>query len=201
MKTLTLGLMLLLFSGAMLAQPLTKAERKAAVKYMKWTNKELKKSLKGLSEAQLNFKPSPDAWSAKDCLYHIAFSEGAIRGGLDKSLETPADPAVRSEIKMTDDQIKKMITDRSNKVKTQAPFEPENTGFTSYDEAMAAFKSKRAALMKMIKKSDADMRNRAIPLPFGKVDAYQFALFVAGHTYRHTLQINELKNAEGYPQS
>ncbi|MDX1939333.1 MAG: DinB family protein [Saprospiraceae bacterium] len=201
MRTLILVCLAVSLASTAMAQSLTKEERKAAVKYINWTNKELKKSLKGLSTAQLNYKPAPDRWSPQECLYHIAFSEGALRGALDQALQTPADPAAKAELKMTDAQIKNMVTDRTTKVKTMEPFEPQNTGFKTLEEATAAFKSKRAMLIDLVKNSDVDMRNRIVTLPFGKMDAYQFILFIAGHTNRHTQQLNEVKTAPGYPQS
>lgn len=201
MKALIIAFVTLLFASATMAQSLTKEERKAAIKYINWSSKELKKSLKGLSTAQLNYKPATDRWSPQECLYHIAFSEGALRGALDQALQAPADPAAKMEVKITDEEIKKMVTDRTNKVKTAEPFEPQNTGFKSYDEAVAAFKSKRAMLVDLVKNSDADMRNHIVTLPFGKMDAYQFILFIAGHSNRHTQQLNEVKTATGYPQS
>ncbi|NOT46412.1 MAG: hypothetical protein HOP17_01495, partial [Acidobacteria bacterium] len=42
------------------AKPLTKEEREAAVKYLKQTQKLFLDSVKGLSEAQLKWKPAPD---------------------------------------------------------------------------------------------------------------------------------------------
>lgn len=201
MKSLTLLFIAIFLTASAMAQTLTKEERKAAIKYIKWTNKELKKSLKGLSTAQLNYKSTPDRWSPQECLYHIAFSEGALRGALDQALQAPADPAAKAELKMTDEQIKTMITDRSSKIKTMEPFEPQNTGFKTMEEAAVAFKSKRAMLMELVKNSNADMRNHIVILPFGKMDAYQFILFIAGHTNRHTQQLNEVKTTAGYPQS
>ncbi len=202
MKTKLFTLLsLVLFAGALTAQPLTKQERKEAIKYIKWTSKELMKSLKGLSTAQMNYHPGEGQWSPQDCLYHIAFSEGALRGMLDQTLAAPADPAAGTEVKVTDEQVKKMVTDRSNKVKTGEPFEPQNTGFKSAADAMTAFKAKRAALIELVKTSNADFRNHVITLPFGKIDGYQGLYFLAGHTYRHTLQIQEAKASAGYPKS
>ncbi len=201
MKTILIAILTLTFAGAVTAQSLTKAERKAAVKYINWSTKELKKGLKGLSAAQLNHKPAPDRWSPQECLYHIAFSEAALRGALDQALAAPADPAAKAGLETTDEGVKKMITDRSNKVKTAEPFEPQNTGFKSYDEAMAAFTAKRKMLVDLVKTSDVDMRNHIVALPFAKMDAYQFILFIAGHTNRHTQQLNEVKTTAGYPMT
>lgn len=38
-----------------------------------------------------------------------------------------------------------------------------------------------------------DLSNRVIESPMGSIDAYQFMLFIPGHTARHTLQIQESK--------
>lgn len=201
MKTLMTALLALVFTGALCAQTLTKTERKEAVKYINWCTKELKKSLKGLSETQLSFKPAADRWSPQDCMYHIAFSEGALRGALDQALSAPADPKAKAELKATDEEIKTGVVNRTNKVKTAEPFQPENTGYKSLAEAMVAFDSKRAMLIELVKTTNADLRNHVVALPFGKMDAYQFILFIAGHSNRHTQQINEVKTVSGYPGS
>ena len=201
MKTLMTFLLALVFMGALSAQTLTKTERKEAVKYIKWSTKELKKSLKGLSEAQLGYKPAADRWSPQDCMYHIAFSEGALRGALDQALNAPADPKAKAELKATDEEIKAGIVNRTNKIKTAEPFQPENTGFKSLAESVSAFDSKRAMLIDLVKTTNADLRNHVVALPFGKMDAYQFILFIAGHSNRHTQQINEVKTVAGYPGS
>ena len=39
---------------------------------MKSTKDEAFKSVKGLSEAQLNYRVAPEKWSVKECMYHIA---------------------------------------------------------------------------------------------------------------------------------
>lgn len=201
MKKISLFIIGLFFLNTVIAQSgISKEERKSAIKYIKWTSKELMKTVKGLSPAQLNYHAAPDKWSIQDCLYHIAFSEGALRGALDGALAAPADPAAKAELKATDEQIKGGIADRTNRVKTAPPFEPQNTGFKSYDEAMSAFKAKRDMLIDLVKTSQVDMRNHIVALPFGKMDAYQMCLFIAGHSNRHTQQMQEVKASAGYPK-
>jgi hypothetical protein len=43
-------------------------------------------------------------------------------------------------------------------------------------------------------------RNHISDSPFGPVDAYQSMLFIAGHSARHTLQIEDIKASEGFPE-
>lgn len=50
---------------------LTSAERKSAIDYLTSTKKDLLKSIKGLSEAQLTFKGSPESWSIKKCVEQL----------------------------------------------------------------------------------------------------------------------------------
>ena len=68
MKKQILTLIALIAINLTYAQGLTKDERKSAIKYLKWSTKEMKKSLKGLSSAQLNYHENGDRWSIQDCL-------------------------------------------------------------------------------------------------------------------------------------
>ncbi|MBA3987430.1 MAG: hypothetical protein H0X63_12870 [Flavobacteriales bacterium] len=44
-----------------------------------------------------------------------------------------------------------------------------------------------------------DLRNHINDSRAGAIDAYQSLLFIAGHCARHTLQIEEIKQAGGFP--
>ncbi|NJN43071.1 MAG: DinB family protein [Flammeovirgaceae bacterium] len=153
MKTLKL----LIFVPALLlmnftAGPgLTDAERKAAADHLNMTKDKLLTAVKGLSTAQLNFKATPESWSIAECVEHITIAENMIFGMAQGAMSEEADPSKRAEIKMTDDQIVGMITDRTNKVKTQEPFEPKNT-FGSYEGTLKEFKSKRSSNIDYVKK-------------------------------------------------
>lgn len=179
---------------------ISKQERKTAISLMKDTKADAVKSVKGLSEAQLNFKAAPDKWSVKECMYHIAISEKNLWDMMEATMKVPANPEKRSEIKTTDEQLIKMMEDRSFKVKTVAAFEPVNTPYKSLDEAVEAFKSRRAEHIKYMKSTTEDMRNHVIQMPFGWLDCYQLCLMVGSHSNRHTQQINEVKADPAFPK-
>jgi PHP family Zn ribbon phosphoesterase len=179
---------------------ISKSERKSAINLMKDTRSEVLKSVKGLSEAQLNYKAGPDRWSIKECMYHIAITEKELWGMLEKTMKSPANPEKRSEIKVSDEDLVKMIEDRSMKVKTPDPFEPKNTSYKSLSEAIDAFKAMRADHIKYMKSSTEDLRNHVVEMPFGMIDGYQFSLFVAAHSNRHRQQIDEVKADPGFPK-
>jgi hypothetical protein len=158
------------------------------------------KSVKGLSEAQLNFKASPEKWSVKECVYHLALAENNLWGMADAQLKQSANPEKRAEIKVTDEMLQKMVADRTNKVKTSEPFEPHNAKWKTADEALKEFTDKRGDLIKYVKTSTEDVRNHVIQMPFGYIDSYQLMLMIAAHTLRHTQQIEEVKADPNFPK-
>ncbi len=180
---------------------LSKKEKKSAAKFLKETEKEVLASVKGLSEAQLKFKPAEDKWSIEDCMKHIAATEIGLWQMTNGVLQQPANPEKRADIKMTDDQVKKNIEDRTNKVKTAPNLEPQNTPFKTMDEAITSFKDNRGKLIDYMKNTDADMRNHVAALPFGSFDCYQMVLFIGAHSNRHMQQINEVKADPGFPKN
>jgi hypothetical protein len=186
------------FTGA--DTTLTKAERKLAVTEMTRTSDLLLNAIKGLSEAQLNFKSSPESWSVAECTEHIAISENNIFGMIDGALKTAADPSKRSDVKMTDEQILAMIVDRTNKVKTIKPFEPTGK-YGSHEATVAEFLEKRKAHIEFVKNTKEDLRDRYQQLPFGTIDAFQVLLFMSAHNERHVKQIEEVKANENFPKN
>jgi hypothetical protein len=199
MKKLLLPFLLLGLVGFMVNDaPLTKAEKAFATKELKQSADNFKNEIKGLSQAQLDFKPSPDAWSIAEAAEHLALSETLIWSSLNKVLATSPDPARRSEVKNTDMQVIGMITDRSNKIKTQEAFEPTGK-FGSIDGIMKNFQENRKAHIKYVRKTGEDLRNHYQQFPFGTLDAYQLILFMSGHTNRHVAQMKEIKMHPDYP--
>ncbi len=179
---------------------LSKSERKTALVLLKDTRTEVLKSVRGLSDAQLNYKAAPDHWSIKECMYHIAISEKNLWGMLEEAMKSSANPEKRAEIKITDTEFVKMIENRANKVKTSEPFEPKNTPYKSLEEAVDAFKSMRSEHIKYMKSTTEDLRNHVVNMPFGMIDCYQLSLMVAAHDNRHCQQIDEVKADPGYPK-
>ena len=184
---------------ALFTDPITEKERKDAVNYFKETQKNLEKELKGLSEAQLNWKPADSVWSVAECVEHIALSEKNIFDWAMGTLKADADPAKRSQLKMDDDGIKKMLTNRSFRVKTREGFIPSGQ-FGNTEKTLAVFNERREALIKYMKDTKDDLRNHFAEAPIGLLDTYQVLIFLSAHTARHTLQIAEVKTHPSFPK-
>jgi hypothetical protein len=119
---------------------------------------------------------------------------------LETSLKGPANSEKRTEIKMTDDQLIKMLEDRNTELKTTELFESKKVSYKTFDEALSAFKSKRTDHIKYIKTTTEDLRNHVLSMPFGKMDCYELCLVAAALTNRYSQQIDEIKLNPRFPK-
>lgn len=177
---------------------LTKKERKFATEHLKNTRIDLISTLKDWNEAQLNFRTTPETWSAIENVYHLAASENGLWQLLEATMKAPVNPEKRSEIKMTEEQLVNAMQDKN--FKAIESFEPKNTSYKSLDEALSDFKEKRTDHIKYIRNSTEDLRNHVAETPLGWLDCYQITLLISTHSNRHLLQINELKSQPGFPK-
>jgi len=143
-----LAIVLLSFTNA--DTKLTDAERTKATDHLTKTYNHLLKAVDGLSEQQLNFKPSNGVWSIAECVEHITISENSIFNLVQVLLNSEDKAAMTKPEKLTpDDQVIAMMVDRSNKIKTSEPFEPSGR-FGSYDETLESFKTKRGSNIEFV---------------------------------------------------
>lgn len=181
------------------AQETTQAEKDKAQAYLESTKKGVLDATKGLSEAQWNFKPAPGKWSVAECVEHIAAAEDLIRGmDVEKVMKAPAAPG-RDTAKI-DAGIMAMIPDRSQKAQAPDELKPTNR-FGSPEGSLKHFVESRATTENFLKDTP-DLRAHAVDSPMGgpKVDAYEWVLFVAAHSQRHTKQIEEVKADPNFPK-
>ncbi len=180
---------------------LTEAERNTATKFLDETENGVLEAVAGLSEAQLTYKPAADKWSVEDCMKHIAATEIGLWQMTEGNIKQAANPEKRAEIKWSDDDVMKNIENRTNKVKTFPPFEPQNTGFKTVADAISSFKENRSKLIEYVKITDQDLRSHVATLPVGSFDCYQMLLFIGAHSNRHMQQINEVKADPNFPKN
>lgn len=198
-KVLTPLVALLLLGFSLTGEKLTDEEREKAVTKLTETHDYMMTTLEGLSEAQLNYKSSPESWSVAECVEHLTISENAFSEMLQGTLAATADENLKASATMTDEEIYAMISSREKKVQTSEPFEPSGK-FGSHEETLAALTAKRLEHIEYLKTSEDDFRGHYKEMPFGTIDAYQMVLFMAGHTERHVKQMEEVKADENFPQ-
>ena len=177
---------------------LTTADRDALLSNFEKSTSAFTASLKGLSDAQWNYKAAPDRWSIAECAEHIAESETFIRGFIEKAVFAAGTKATPEAKK--DESTMKFIVNREQKFQAPEPLKPVNK-YKTPAEALAAFNESRVKNIALIKSHD-DLRDLAGMHPaFKEVDGYGWFLFLSGHTARHTAQIEEVKASPGYPKN
>jgi uncharacterized damage-inducible protein DinB len=184
-------------AGGATGQDVTNMEREQALRYLAESRAGVIEAVKGLSEAQFNFKPAPDRWSVAETLEHIAMVEDVVLTGVRVRLEKGAAPAADRDAKQVDAMILAKVPDRSTKV--QAPPQLFPTGHTTPAASLERFLRSRQEMVNWLK-SDSDLRGHVVDHPvFGPLDGYQWILAAAGHSERHTKQILEVKADPNFP--
>lgn len=182
------------------AQEVTPAEKDRALQYLESTKKNVLEATKGLSEAQWNFKSAPDRWSVAQVMEHIAASEDFIRDNLikEKVMVSPAGQPGR-DVKQIDEAVVAKVPDRTRKAQAPEPLVPSNR-FASPDGSLKHFVESRTTTEQFLD-TTSGLRAHVMDGPVGKMDAYEFVLFIAAHCERHTKQINEVKADRNFPKS
>ncbi len=181
------------------APTLSKADYRSAHKYLESTRKNIEEATKGLSEAQWNFKPAPDRWSVAQVMEHITLAEDYLRGFVEEQvLKAPAVPD--RDVAKIDAMVLAMVPDRSHKFQAPEPLQPKNK-FGSPEETRKHFLESRAKTEALLKDTP-DLREHAVDNPpMGqKLDAYEWILFIAAHSERHTKQIKEVEADPNFPK-
>jgi DinB family protein len=184
---------------AIAAHAQTPADKERAIKYLESTRQAVLDATAGLSEAQWNFKSAPDRWSVAEVTEHIAAAEDLLRGMIeDKVMKTPAQPEGPNS-KAIDDAVLSLAPDRSHKLQAPEPLKPTNR-FGSPEGSIKHFTESRQQTIDFLNQHD-DLRAHAMEGPMGsKLDGYQWVLLIAGHSERHTKQINEVKADPNFPK-
>jgi hypothetical protein len=193
-----IALLMMAGAAAPSAQEVTQAEKDKALQYLETTKKNVLEATKGLSEAQWNFKPAPDRWSVAQVVEHIAAAEDFLLTLDKEKVMTAAAGEPGRDVKKTDDAVLAMVPDRTNKAQAPEPLVPTNR-FGSSDGSVKHFVESRATTENFLR-TTTGLRDHVMDSPLGKLDGYEFVLFIAAHSERHTKQINEVKADPNFPK-
>jgi len=189
---------LTLFAAAASAQELSQADRDSGVRYLEQTRDAVVASVSGLSDAQLHFKSAPDRWSVAECLEHIALAEDFLFGNVTGNVMKAGPGAADRDFAKTDAAVLAVIPDRSHKA--QAPPQLVPTGRWTPDETLKHFLASREKTIEFMKTAPG-LRAHVVDSPIGQpLDAYEWLLFIAAHSKRHTEQIDEVKADPNFPK-
>jgi hypothetical protein len=187
------------------AQDVTSADLNKAVAYLEKTRAGVVAATAGLSEAQWNFKQATNRWSIAEVTEHIAAAEDLLMNLIRGSVMNAPARTETEDVTALDELVLQRLTDRTHKAQAPEPLIPTKR-FGSPEESLKHFQASRAKTDQFLK-STKDLRQHAYNLPAitwlngKKLDAYQWVLYIAAHSERHTKQILEVKEAPAFPKS
>ena len=179
---------------------LTAKDRDFAIKYLEETRKRFLASIDGVTDAQWTFKAAPDRWSIAEVAEHIAISESTILGLVTgQVLKSP--PLAADAPRVSDQQMLDALVDRSSRFQAPEMLKPASR-WTSRAALTKDFNAARDKTVAYVRDTKDDLRGHGMPHPVLKtLDGYQWVLLVAGHSARHTAQIEEVKTDPKYPKT
>ncbi len=184
---------------------LSDAEIEMALAYLEVAAYGLAESVRGLAQRQWTFKPR-GRWSIAEIVEHLARLEELFVGRIMlRLIDAPAGSADRDR-EETDALVRSVASDRSARVVlpgrvslADAPSQIAPRGEWGPEESMRCFRDGRTRTADFLRTSSA-VRGHVVEHPaLGALDGYQWVLFLAAHSVRHTKQILEVKAEPGFP--
>jgi hypothetical protein len=179
---------------------LTDDDRSALCGHLERTRQLALAAIDGLTDAQWNFRSSPDAWSVGEIAEHIAVSEAVVFERVAALITGAPEPERAAEVAGKDRILVERVPKRGGR-QAQAPEAMRPRGRqTTRSQVSEAISEGRERTLRFVKTTEADLRSFCAVHPaLQLLDAYQWLLLVATHTERHVRQIEECKQAPEYP--
>jgi hypothetical protein len=177
---------------------ITPGERNAMVARFSETCDLVHRTGRGLTPAQLQYRPDASRWSVAENLEHITIVEQHILAGLKRALQKAPDPAKKPAI--SDEQLLANFGRVVQPITAPEPLRPTSrwplssllTEFDGARQRTIEFATTAADTM--------ELRHYFMPHPlFGELDCYQWFILAAGHSERHCNQCADIKASTGYP--
>lgn len=179
--------------------PLTAAERAELVAALAASRATFLEAIDGLTDAQWRFSPGPGRWSISEVAEHVVLVDRGIAGIVANRLGTsPATEPSPAADSLTA-RIRAFMADRSQKATAPEGFGPERT-WADRAALLNAYGAIRDDLARFTDTTSAPLRYHTVRHPsFGPMDGYQWLVMLAAHSDRHVQQIEEVKQAAGFP--
>lgn len=152
---------------------------------------ELLDQVQGMSDEDLNKKPSAEEWSVKQVMEHLYLMEGAVTKTIMSQLAS-------GDQEHVEDKPIERTTNRD--VKAEAPgFAVPSDSFLKLDDLEQRLAGTHEGLKELEQEADEEqLKAKAYPHPaFGKLSLEQWIPFIGYHELRHIEQIKEVKQELG----
>ena len=154
-----------------------------------------------LSQAQMDFKPAPDAWSISENLSHLNKVERGLPKLYTMLLQKVEEAGLKPETEgsMLNSLDNTVLDDTTQKFQAPERVQPQ-PGLSKADLLAALQQSRQAVLDAVAPAGEYDLSGVTWLHPaLGDINFYQWVLFIGKHERRHLGQIEGVKNAAGFP--
>lgn len=156
--------------------------------------------LAGLDEAQLHFRPAPEAWSLLDVADHLSRTEAAVAKALAEGI--PADRAKRKLKHVL--KLRLVLIALSLPVRVPVPPNSQNIrpgSDLTLDGVRESWGAHRRSLAEQLASyGDADMQRMVVRHPIaGPVAPRHTIAFLNAHFDHHRYQVARLRKHPGFP--
>jgi hypothetical protein len=170
---------------------LTKEETSQLADYLTSTGEFFIHTLKGLSPEDWAKIPADNGWTPAECADHLHSVEMAFKAQVDRFLATPPALEKIASVQGKETMIRATLESRKHKIKG-APTDRKEAFDIDKSKIITEFEQKRKEMVEFIKSANAPLKAHFTSFPgIGDLNVYQYCIFIAAHTIRHTLQIQE----------
>jgi hypothetical protein len=156
--------------------------------------------VKDLTPAQWNFREGPNRWSIAENIEHLVVFERFMNEAITKALQCSAEPDKKDEAPAKEPHVLAIAATRASaKLIAREPVRPSGR-WPNPAVLVAEFRKARAHTIAFATETQAHLRDHFFPhISLGDLDCYQWLVVIGQHSYRHALQIEEVKSAPAYP--
>jgi hypothetical protein len=196
-------------TDAPIGPELTEADRQRGREYLAATRDGILLAVQGLSDSQAIFTPAERRWSIALVLEHLATIEQFFLDRIVPQLQAAGRGAPgrnRNQEEMDalimarepDPEATVVVPGRDSLAVAPPPLIP--TGVPTAEASLRRFLESRAQTQAYLESPPAEFRKGVVDHPaLGPLDGYQWVLFLAAHSARHTKQILGLRNNPAFP--
>jgi DinB superfamily len=180
---------------------MTSAERDKIIDLLETSRARFLRTVTGLSDEQWKWKPAPERWSVAECAEHIVAAEAALFSKMQEALAKPPDPYWEKKTGGKTEFLERALVNRTTKVQAPARIVPQ--GKLARAEVMERYGAERERTLRFARETQAPLKQQtsehSLPL-FNTLNAYQWLIYIPLHNIRHTMQMEELIAAPGFPK-
>lgn len=193
---IVLSILIFGFSTGNITTSVSQSDRNRAEILLIETQKKIDNLIKNLNDQQLQYRRGDGKWSIKDNIEHLTKVEITVRSIINEVIKKQPASEMSS---VADDNVWVKLAVPDEKFKAPEKLQP-STHNKRFSDIYSEFQKERLKTIGYIRSTKDSLRHKIKDHPvLGPIDMYQWILFIAAHTARHTVQIEDILRDSNFP--